>query len=213
MVWHAGQVYEVSGDEVSIDTQRSEEALVERKAMGEVDGLIKSGGCLRVSMACLVEGIDAVQGILAGSMAESRGHRVTPMCCDDSLSRRASHFCLGEVIQIGIKANGYREVGGLLVGIHRLFSGRNYCLVRRITSGYPWPELEGKRFGMIQERFRSSAWCLRDRMSTPTQMLVEGSDGILAMFFPTRKKSRWGTVFPTGLKRYKEPLVEPKERG
>ncbi|GJY64879.1 hypothetical protein Tco_0466339 [Tanacetum coccineum] len=36
---------------------------------------------------------------------------------------------------------------------------------------------------------------------------------ILAMFSPTRKKSRWGTVFPTGLKRYKEPLVEPKESG
>ncbi|GJS59543.1 putative reverse transcriptase domain-containing protein [Tanacetum coccineum] len=33
------------------------------------------------------------------------------------------------------------------------------------------------------------------------------------MFSPTRKKSRWGTVFPTGLKRYKEPLVEPKEIG
>ncbi|GJW81020.1 hypothetical protein Tco_0144995 [Tanacetum coccineum] len=31
--------------------------------------------------------------------------------------------------------------------------------------------------------------------------------------FPTRKKSRWGTIFPTGLKRYKEPLVEPKEIG
>ncbi|GJZ82856.1 hypothetical protein Tco_0648029 [Tanacetum coccineum] len=29
-------------------------------------------------------------------------------------------------------------------------------------------------------------------------------------FFPTHKKSRWGTVFPTRLKRYKEPLVEPK---
>ncbi|GJY71800.1 hypothetical protein Tco_0475503 [Tanacetum coccineum] len=62
--------------------------------------------------------------------------------------------------------------GGLLAGIHGLFSGRNCCLVRRITCGYPWPELEGKRFGMIQERFRSSAWCLRDRMSTPTQVLV-----------------------------------------
>ncbi|GJU99360.1 hypothetical protein Tco_1328631 [Tanacetum coccineum] len=67
--------------------------------------------------------------------------------------------------------------GRLLAGIHGLFSGRNCCLVRRITCGYPWPELEGKRFGMIQERFRSSAWCLRDRMSTPTQVLVEGSDG------------------------------------
>ncbi|GKA26009.1 hypothetical protein Tco_0712118, partial [Tanacetum coccineum] len=34
---------------------------------------------------------------------------------------------------------------GLLAGIHGLFSGRNCCLVRRITCGYPWPELEGKR--------------------------------------------------------------------
>ncbi|GJU78365.1 hypothetical protein Tco_1275435 [Tanacetum coccineum] len=34
--------------------------------------------------------------------------------------------------------------------------------VRRVTCGYPWPELEGNRFGMIQERLRSSAWCLSD---------------------------------------------------
>ncbi|GJU53126.1 hypothetical protein Tco_1226840 [Tanacetum coccineum] len=33
---------------------------------------------------------------------------------------------------------------------------------RRITYGYPWPELEGKGFGLIQERLRSSAWCLSD---------------------------------------------------
>ncbi|GJU94790.1 putative ribonuclease H-like domain-containing protein [Tanacetum coccineum] len=35
--------------------------------------------------------------------------------------------------------------GGSLGGIHGLFSRRNCCLVRRITYGYPWPELEGKR--------------------------------------------------------------------
>ncbi|GKC24274.1 hypothetical protein Tco_1026424 [Tanacetum coccineum] len=42
---------------------------------------------------------------------------------------------------------------------------------------------------------------------------VRKSGYILAMFSPTRKKSRWGTIFPTGLKRYKEPLVELKEIG
>ncbi|GKA68656.1 putative reverse transcriptase domain-containing protein [Tanacetum coccineum] len=36
--------------------------------------------------------------------------------------------------------------------------------------------IEGNRFGMIQERFGLSAWCLRDQMSMPTQVLVEGSD-------------------------------------
>ncbi|GJV05430.1 hypothetical protein Tco_1343086 [Tanacetum coccineum] len=35
-------------------------------------------------------------------------------------------------------------------------------------------------------------------------------ENILAMFSPTRKKSRWGTVFPTGLKRYKEPLLSKR---
>ncbi|GKD72291.1 hypothetical protein Tco_1330573, partial [Tanacetum coccineum] len=38
-------------------------------------------------------------------------------------------------------------------------------------------------------------------------------ENILVMLSPTLKKSRWGTVFPTGLKRYKEPLVEPNEIG
>ncbi|GKA35579.1 hypothetical protein Tco_0722070 [Tanacetum coccineum] len=56
----------------------------------------------------------------------------------------------------------FEHSGGLLAGIHGLFSGRNCCLVRRITCGYPWPELEGKRFGLIQERLRSSAWCLNN---------------------------------------------------
>ncbi|GJT95728.1 hypothetical protein Tco_1091246 [Tanacetum coccineum] len=45
----------------------------------------------------------------------------------------------------------FEHSGGLLAGIHGLFSGRNCCLVRRITCGYPWPELEGKRFGIQQD--------------------------------------------------------------
>ncbi|GJS96572.1 hypothetical protein Tco_0803540 [Tanacetum coccineum] len=35
----------------------------------------------------------------------------------------------------------------------------------------------------------------------------------VVMFSPTHKKSRWGTIFPTRLEQYKEPLVEPKEIG
>ncbi|GKD63774.1 hypothetical protein Tco_1305882 [Tanacetum coccineum] len=37
-----------------------------------------------------------------------------------------------------------------------------FVIVRRVTCGYPWPELEGKGFGMIQERYWSSAWRLND---------------------------------------------------
>ncbi|GJQ97277.1 hypothetical protein Tco_0008416 [Tanacetum coccineum] len=51
---------------------------------------------------------------------------------------------------------------------------------------------------------------------TPRVSALAGCDRLVSepvMFSPTRKKSRWGTVFPTGLKRYKEPLVEPKEIG
>ncbi|GJS15366.1 hypothetical protein Tco_0409838 [Tanacetum coccineum] len=44
--------------------------------------------------------------------------------------------------------------------------------VKRITFGYPWPELEGKRFGMIQGRYGPSACCLRDQMGTPTQYMI-----------------------------------------
>ncbi|GJX29748.1 hypothetical protein Tco_0237827 [Tanacetum coccineum] len=53
-----------------------------------------------------------------------------------------------------VKVRWNSKRGGLLAGIHGLFN-RRYCgLVRRVTCGYPWPELEGKGFGMIQERFR-----------------------------------------------------------
>ncbi|GJU02920.1 hypothetical protein Tco_1113258 [Tanacetum coccineum] len=41
---------------------------------------------------------------------------------------------------------------------------------------------------------------------------IGGVLSILVMFSPTRKKSCWGTIFPTGLERYKEPLVEQRDR-
>nr|GEV15240.1 reverse transcriptase [Tanacetum cinerariifolium] len=58
----------------------------------------------------------------------------------------------------------FEHSGGLLAGIHGLFSGRYYGLVRRIPCGYPWPGLGGnhREFGMIRERLRSSASCLSD---------------------------------------------------
>nr|GEU69067.1 hypothetical protein [Tanacetum cinerariifolium] len=48
--------------------------------------------------------------------------------------------------------------GGLLTGLHHLFSGRYCGLVRRVTCGHPWPKLEGnhRNFGMIQERLRNA---------------------------------------------------------
>ncbi|GJT26156.1 hypothetical protein Tco_0906431 [Tanacetum coccineum] len=72
----------------------------------------------------------------------------------DEISSRRGYCDIRDLIRL--------EIRGLLAGIYGLFSGRNCCLVRRITCGYPWPELEEKRFGMIQERLRSSAWCLND---------------------------------------------------
>ncbi|GKA12649.1 putative reverse transcriptase domain-containing protein [Tanacetum coccineum] len=59
------------------------------------------------------------------------------------------------------------------------------CLVRRVTCGYPWPELEGKKLlpsqedylrrerdlGMIQGRYGLSAWCLRDRIDNGTKVV------------------------------------------
>ncbi|GJR94181.1 reverse transcriptase domain-containing protein [Tanacetum coccineum] len=45
---------------------------------------------------------------------------------------------------------------GRIIGLNTILR------VRRVTCGYPWPELEGKGFGMIQERYGSSAWRLND---------------------------------------------------
>nr|GEZ13563.1 putative reverse transcriptase domain-containing protein [Tanacetum cinerariifolium] len=58
----------------------------------------------------------------------------------------------------------FKHSGGLLAGIHGLFSGRYCGLVRRVTCGYPRLGLEGyhRDFGMIRERLKSSAWCLSD---------------------------------------------------
>ncbi|GJX77778.1 hypothetical protein Tco_0324589, partial [Tanacetum coccineum] len=47
----------------------------------------------------------------------------------------------------------FEHSGGLLAGIHGMFSGRDCCLVRRITCGYPWPELEGKELLPSQEDY------------------------------------------------------------
>ncbi|GJW80926.1 ribonuclease H-like domain-containing protein [Tanacetum coccineum] len=48
------------------------------------------------------------------------------------------------------KAGLGTKSGGLLAGIHGLFSIRYYSLDRRVTCGYPWPGLEGNHrdFGM-----------------------------------------------------------------
>ncbi|GJY88499.1 retrovirus-related pol polyprotein from transposon TNT 1-94 [Tanacetum coccineum] len=59
------------------------------------------------------------------------------------------------------KSQTYSKSGGLLAGIHGLFSGRNCCLVKRITCGYPWPELEGKRFD-LEVAFWKSTCYIRD---------------------------------------------------
>ncbi|GJS51794.1 retrovirus-related pol polyprotein from transposon TNT 1-94, partial [Tanacetum coccineum] len=47
--------------------------------------------------------------------------------------------------------------GGLLAGIHGLFSGRYYGLDRRVTCRYPWPGLEGNHrdFGRFPDQFRT----------------------------------------------------------
>ncbi|GJZ37287.1 hypothetical protein Tco_0583478 [Tanacetum coccineum] len=46
--------------------------------------------------------------------------------------------------------------GGLLAGIHGLFSGRYCGLDKRVTYGYPWPGLEGNHrdFGIQQDEIK-----------------------------------------------------------
>ncbi|GJT28454.1 hypothetical protein Tco_0908729 [Tanacetum coccineum] len=63
-----------------------------------------------------------------------------------------------------------------------------------ITCGYPWPELEGKELLPSQEDY--------------FQEFVIVS---FAMFFPPVRCLVEDQFLPTGLKRYKAPLVEPKE--
>ncbi|GJR94809.1 retrovirus-related pol polyprotein from transposon TNT 1-94 [Tanacetum coccineum] len=60
----------------------------------------------------------------------------------------------------GFELTGFSDAdyeGGLLAGIHGLFSGRYCGQVRRVTCGYPWTGLGGNHrdFGMIQERLSS----------------------------------------------------------
>ncbi|GJU58377.1 putative reverse transcriptase domain-containing protein [Tanacetum coccineum] len=58
--------------------------------------------------------------------------------------------------------------------------------VKRVTFGYLWLELEGKRFGMV---------------------LFPSQEGYLRLAIPShsRKKFRWGTVFATGCRSFIEP--------
>nr|GEW41836.1 putative reverse transcriptase domain-containing protein [Tanacetum cinerariifolium] len=49
---------------------------------------------------------------------------LTPMCCDDSLSRRTSCFRLGEVWQIGIRARSFDVIVGM-----DWFSKRKFVIV------------------------------------------------------------------------------------
>ncbi|GJT58947.1 ribonuclease H-like domain-containing protein [Tanacetum coccineum] len=86
----------------------------------------------------------------------------------------------------------FKHSGGLLAGIHGLFSGRDCCLVRRITCGYPWPELD------------------RKACQGTSSVGYEGSDGyayLLAMPSHFHKKFRWGTVFATGRRSFIDPGI------
>ncbi|GJY96524.1 putative reverse transcriptase domain-containing protein, partial [Tanacetum coccineum] len=71
----------------------------------------------------------------------------------------------------------FEHSGGLLVGIYGLFSGRNCCLVRRITCGYPWPELEGKRFGIQQNEIKVKKSCWMDRRQLAKFRASYGTEG------------------------------------
>ncbi|GKC86326.1 hypothetical protein Tco_1142043, partial [Tanacetum coccineum] len=55
-----------------------------------------------------------------------------------------------------IEGKGFAKSGGLLASISGLLSGR------RVTCEYLRPELGEKGSGLIQERLRSSAWCMID---------------------------------------------------
>nr|GEX94568.1 putative reverse transcriptase domain-containing protein [Tanacetum cinerariifolium] len=68
--------------------------------------------------------------------------------------------------------------GGLLAGIHGLFSGRYCGLVRRVTCGYPWPgigETTGTLMPMCCDDFlscRASRFCLGEVV----RILLEGDE-------------------------------------
>ncbi|GJR45595.1 hypothetical protein Tco_1313698 [Tanacetum coccineum] len=98
---------------------------------------------------------------------------------------------------------------GLLEGIHGLFSGM-YCglVSRRVTCGYPWPGLGGNHMDVASA---VSAYCGLLGVTNLGIRALLYKKCILTMFSPTRKKSRWGTVFLNRLKHYKEPLVETKD--
>ncbi|GKA68900.1 MAK10-like protein, partial [Tanacetum coccineum] len=70
---------------------------------------------------------------------------------------------------------------GLLAGMHDLFSGRNCCLARRIICGYPWPELEGKRF--------ASNW-LERLPAGSISTLEDLTTRFLAQFFPPGRTAK-----------------------
>ncbi|GKA19805.1 putative reverse transcriptase domain-containing protein [Tanacetum coccineum] len=107
-------------------------------------------------------------------------------------SKRGPEFPQGGItVDIRIKS------GGLLAGIHGLFSGRNCCLVRRITCGYPWPELEGKRFDCktshsVDSKNKKFEWgdeqenafqTLKDMLcDAPIQALPKGIDDFVVYY-------------------------------
>ncbi|GJY86430.1 hypothetical protein Tco_0500456 [Tanacetum coccineum] len=64
------------------------------------------------------------------------------------------HMRIKLAMPLEMAKSSFYVISGLLAGVHDLFSGRNCFLVRRITCGYPWLELEGKRFGIQQDEIK-----------------------------------------------------------
>ncbi|GJZ61925.1 hypothetical protein Tco_0618062 [Tanacetum coccineum] len=140
---------------------------------------------------------------------------VTALSCVAILTHMEVAFGVGVQMIVCSSITGRVKVpivsGGSPAGIHGLFSGW-YCGLasRKVTLGVSMAWAKGVTTGTLV-RYETSCGRLLGNLLEDKE--VRKSGYILAMFSPTRKKSRWGTIFPTGLKHYKEPLVEPKEIG
>ncbi|GJY03435.1 putative reverse transcriptase domain-containing protein [Tanacetum coccineum] len=111
----------------------------------------------------------------------------------------------------------FEHSGGLLAGIHGLFSGRYCGLVRRVTCGYPWPELEGNHrdFGLRMNRTNR-----RTRVSiglypchTEEKMTIKEVRGESVMEWKTKVTAKEGTFIkiPGKFRGYKLSTEEEVE--
>ncbi|GJV35497.1 reverse transcriptase domain-containing protein [Tanacetum coccineum] len=219
------------GRDVEVSNLRAELENVKDKTLGAMEQLKESESeakALRTMTQRMVlthEDMLSSLGLMEKLICSKAEHDRVMLCLEAAMERRTSELC-ARILGIALASVVYvvRFMALCSIGVVYVVCSMALCLIGGIyvVRSMALCSIGGVFSYAFSDSLLLTPLCCDDINNvTPRVSALAGCDrlvsehlvieNILAMFCPTYKKSRWGTVFPTGLKSYKEPLVEPKK--